>query len=427
MVAKIPVPAACSIGFLKGCFKRSGDLSTLSLSLFASTMLSIFLYLEAFEIEAKLLNSVVVLPALYIFLTATRKQSFVIGTLLAFFWFWWVGLSFRFTDYFFLAFIVPVLVSVIYGAIFYLASFLPVWGRALFFAYGFVIIEPFGFAWLKLDLITTNTFFSANSLAFVLIMASLAGFYYVRSIYRWLLFLLLLPAIWLPTPDMPSMPDLSIKLVESKVPQAIKWEREYLNIQIADTLDQIDQAITDGYEMIVLPEAVIPHFLNKNRELLELIRYKSYEITIIMGSLYLEGRLPYNSAYIFVDGNLTVANKMFLVPFGEGNPLPKWLGAHINRIFFDNAEDYKTAEKPTDYQVNGVMFRNAICYEAGIETLYKNAPDYIIAISNNGWFVPSIEPAMQRLFMKLYGKRHGVVVLHSSNESKSEVVGIDTK
>jgi apolipoprotein N-acyltransferase len=54
--------------------------------------------------------------------------------------------------------------------------------------------------------------------------------------------------------------------------------------------------------------------------------------------------------------------------------------------------------------------------------MYRDAPPYMIAISNNGWFTPSIEPTLQKLLMRLYAKRYGKIVWHSANESVSEVI-----
>ncbi len=48
--------------------------------------------------------------------------------------------------------------------------------------------------------------------------------------------------------------------------------------------------------------------------------------------------------------------------------------------------------KVTDYTIDGVKYRNAICYEGTSEKLYRDNPKNMILISNNGWVVPSVEP-----------------------------------
>lgn len=403
--------------------RSDGRFGSIYFSLFVAFCASLFLYLETINIEAKLLNTILIAVAIYLWLGANKKESLFIGFFVGLFWFWWISLSFRYTDFPPLALVVPFGVALVYAVIFWLVSFLPIWGRAIFFAFGLLIIEPFGFAWMKLDLMTTNTLFSANFYALPLLLFGFTMIYLIRSSYKYLAILPIFVAFVLPTPTTPSMPNLKIYLANSSISQDIKWEKHMLKPQIAKALKEIDEAIAAGYEIVVLPEAVVPYFLNMMPDLIDDITIRSSEITIVMGALFWEDKIPYNSTYIFNDRDLIVANKMFLVPFGEGNPLPKWMGRAINNIFFEGASDYKTAKEPTDYTVKGTVFRNAICYEAAIERMYQDAPDYMIAISNNGWFVPSIEPAMQRLFMKLYAKRYGVVVFHASNQSPSEIVG----
>jgi len=62
--------------------------------------------------------------------------------------------------------------------------------------------------------------------------------------------------------------------------------------------------------------------------------------------------------------------------------LPDWIGNIINRIFFDGAPDYKASLKITDYMIDGVKYRNAICYEGTSEKLYQDEPKNMILISN---------------------------------------------
>jgi apolipoprotein N-acyltransferase len=47
---------------------------------------------------------------------------------------------------------------------------------------------------------------------------------------------------------------------------------------------------------------------------------------------------------------------------------------------------------------------------------------YVIAISNNAWFAPSIEPTLQNLLMRYYARKNGAVIYHSANFRGSGVV-----
>ena len=146
----------------------------------------------------------------------------------------------------------------------------------------------------------------------------------------------------------------------------------------------------------------------------ELLKF-SQKITIVAGSLLSEEGIHYNVTYMFSDGKYEVAKKLVLVPFGEYIPLPKFARKFINDTFFAGASDFKTASKPTDFIINGVKFRNAICYEATCQEIHEGELNYVIAMSNNAWFSPSIEPTLQKLLMRFYARKNGVIIYHSAN------------
>jgi len=116
-----------------------------------------------------------------------------------------------------------------------------------------------------------------------------------------------------------------------------------------------------------------------------------------------------------------------LVPFGESNPLPDFLSDWVNKVFYDGAVDYKASKDVIDYKIDEKTYRNAICFEATSEKLYaKNTqgerPKNMIAISNNGWFTPSIEPTLQKLLLQYYSKKYGTTIYHAVNMSDSYMI-----
>ena len=46
----------------------------------------------------------------------------------------------------------------------------------------------------------------------------------------------------------------------------------------------------------------------------------------------------------------------------------------------------------------------------------------MVAISNQGWFYPSVEPTLQRLVMRHQARKYGTVIYHSVNMGPSEVI-----
>jgi len=113
---------------------------------------------------------------------------------------------------------------------------------------------------------------------------------------------------------------------------------------------------------------------------------------------------------------------VILVPFGEEIPLPKFFAEIINKIFYNGAEDYKTAKKPVDLKLSTGEFRNAICFEATRDELFVDHPKAMIAISNNAWFTPSIEPTLQKLLLEYFSRKYGTVIYHSANMGISKVI-----
>jgi apolipoprotein N-acyltransferase len=187
-------------------------------------------------------------------------------------------------------------------------------------------------------------------------------------------------------------------------------------------LKEIQNAIDEDYEVIVFPESVFPLYMNENQKIIDRLLKYSQDITIVAGSLYRDKGNNYNVTYMFQNGKYEMAKKLVLVPFGEYVPLPKFAQNIINDMFFAGQADFVTAEKPTDFIIKGVKFRNAICYEATCQEIYEGDVSYVIAISNNAWFAPSIEPTIQKLLMRYYARKNATTIYHSANYKGTGIV-----
>ncbi len=173
---------------------------------------------------------------------------------------------------------------------------------------------------------------------------------------------------------------------------------------------------------MVLPESAFPLFLDRSQILLSELKQKSHQIAIITGALGASDNKLYNSTYIFNKGEVKRLDKLILVPFGEEIPLPNFIKNPINNIFFDSAVDYSKANGVSDYEIDGVKIRNAICYEATKDELFKDNPKFMIAISNNAWFSPSTQPNLQSKILKLKAFKHKTTIYHSINGSPSQMI-----
>jgi apolipoprotein N-acyltransferase len=390
------------------------------------------IYLDWIGFNSTTVNTIAGLLALYLWLIADKFSWVWSGFFIGILWFWWMGISFIHYQMPWAIPFVVFIIGLIYASLFYLLISVVylleehlkihhLIGKAsilLVFSY----IHPLGFDWFKPELMFTNSYLGIEKWQFALILLA-----FIITIYKKRV-LFLLP-IFLAYPygshfETVSEVNPKINLINTYTPVEEKWIPIYKNRHIDNIFNQLKQAVNNQEEIIVFPESVFALYLNQEPNILTALKNYSKHITIITGGLYQENNttMPRNSTYIFQDGHFKVADKIVLVPFGEQNPLPNWMGKWINKIFFDGAPDYVPAENFTDYTINGITYRNAICFEATSEKLYEGNPKNMIVLSNNGWLIPSIEPTLQKILLQYYSKKYGTTIYHSVNMSKSYII-----
>jgi len=404
---------------------------------------SLFIYLAHMGTILHWLNTLTGLLSLYLLLSSGTKTWFWSGFFFGLFWFWWIGLSFI---HYRMPWAIPFVllaIAVVYGGIFWLiakaAALIdsrwsivnrgvakqrkPTLFTLSIKALGLLTlsyIHPFTFDWFKPELMFIESYLGIEKWQFALILTAL-----VLSIRKKHLgFILLAVLAYNPIPSgRGSASGDTIALVTTRTPVEEKWNKSRHPKQFKALFQAIDRAIDENKTLVILPESVFPVFLNRDQSLLNKLQQRAEKINIVTGALYWDGKTPRNSTYILTsDGRVRVANKVILVPFGEANPLPAFLSDWINRIFYDNAIDYKASTNVTDYVIDGRQYRNAICYEATSEALYAGNPREMIVLSNNGWFIPSIEPTLQQLLLQYYSQKYGTVIYHAVNMSPSYII-----
>jgi apolipoprotein N-acyltransferase len=356
-----------------------------------------------------------------------EHKWFGTGFYVGIFWFWWIGLSFR---YYALSWMIPFVdffIAIFYGFLFYLIGKLFCYIKkfnenaakiflVLILTFGFDYLSPFTFDWLKPEILFVNTIFGVEKIVLFLVFFAVA-FYKEMKYFS----LILLVVALLFKPHMPKIPDLDIYVSHTNIPQDKKWKREYINYEIRNNFNIINKAVKLRKDVVILPESAFPLFLNEHKDLMEKLKNISNEITIVTGGLHLKNNKFYNATYIFENGSVKILDKHVLVPFGEYIPLP-FFEKEINELFFGGASDYTTAKKFGIFNIGKYKFINAICYEATIEDLYKLKPSYVIALSNDAWFMPSIMPSLQEMIIKTYALKYSKIVYHSINGFKSYVI-----
>ncbi len=416
-------------------FKTSGNITTFELTrgFVISILASMYLYLAWLDISYPWLNSISALVAIYLLLGSSRRVWAYSGLFIGLFWFWWISMSFRLYGFAWATPIGILLTASTYSLLFWLAAFIsdrvesryhiPSLLLKIIFLLIASYIHPFGFDWFKPELMFVESYIGVEKWRFAIVLSAI-GLAIYREKPAYFIFIVFAFS-----------PMGGEKISKEQMELIDKTELVSTYISIEDKQDisthlsttnltkyKIDEAIRAGKEIIVFPESILPIFLNKELGLLKQYRELSHYITIVIGALHLDESVPKNSAYIFKDRKLKIADKVILVPFGESNPLPDWMGKLVNKIFYDSAVDYQASDKVSDYTINGRTYRSAICYEACSEKLYDGEPKYMIVLSNNGWFTPSIEPTMQRLLLQYYSRKYGTTIFHSINGSSSYII-----
>ncbi|RLA67225.1 MAG: apolipoprotein N-acyltransferase [Epsilonproteobacteria bacterium] len=392
--------------------------------LLISALGSSFIYLAYWNLSFPFVNTLLALTALYLLLQEDRKIWFISGAFIGLFWFWWIALS---LEHYGMTWAVPIELFIImlsYGFLFWLIAYLaeksPL-GHTAIKALGLLLlsyVHPFGFDWLKPELMFVQSYLGIHKWQFFIILATM-----VLSIYKkQLLYLFFLILAYQPTVHTQSKPLQDIVLISTQTTVQEKWNKDLHKAQFEAVFSQIDKAIAEKKTLIVFPESIFPIFLNRSQDNLKRLKAKAKNISIVIGGLYWDGKTPRNSSYIFTKGKVSIANKVLLVPFGESNPLPDFLSDWVNKVFYDGAIDYKASTDITDYYIDSVQYRNAICFEATAEKLYEGNPARIIVISNNGWFTPSTEPTLQKLLLVYYSKKYGTTIYHAVNMSASYII-----
>ena len=359
------------------------------------------------------------------FINLNNRAILFAGYFVGIFWFYWIGYSFEYQNVMYMK--LPVAIG--FGFI-YLIFFSPllisknVFYRA-FTLFALSFFEPFDYNWLTMELPFINSFFGVQKYQYVLILVSLAlsSFFVFKKDKKLFILPALLLLLAIDFSDQEKvLPKLKIKTVQTDILQKDKWKRKNLNKIISMNFNEIQKAIDEGYDIVVLPESTFPLYLNHHRAIVEELKRLSYKIGIVTGALYAQNSKHYNVNYILENGKITIAKKVILVPFGEYVPLPKVLRDWVNKTFFNSTSDFVTATKPTTYTLKGVEFTNAICYETTCSEIYEHSPKYIIANSNNAWFDPSIEHSVQRLLMMFYAKKYHAIIFHSTNNKGSGII-----
>lgn len=375
-----------------------------------------------FNIEIRVLNTILGLLALYFLLIIPKKALLISGFMTGILWCWWMAVSLQYYDLVYLTPVILICIGTVFGIIFYFFALFDRLTFRILTIFAFTFFAPFGFNWMKFELLFIDSYIGIDKVSFLLVLVS---FYFIIKLKRFKILgiIPLLFALSFPKGQYIQNPNAKIYMPQMNVNQNLRWDKQYKATLEQQNFDEINNAINQQKDLVVLPETAFTTALNRNENLLQKLKELSFKIDIITGALYVENNQIYNASYHFTKGQIQIAKKVVLVPFGEEIPFPKFIVDFINKVFYNGAQDYSKASEPTDFVIKGEKFRNAICYEATTDKIFENLgnTEYMVAISNNAWFTPSIEPTLQHLLLKYYSKNYDVNIYHVANGSSNRI------
>ena len=262
-----------------------------------------------------------------------------------------------------------------------------------------------------------------------------------------------------------------ILVVQPNVAQFLKRERQARRTLFVDIEDQTVEALNKASgemkpDMIVWPESMIQPGPD-HTEAYEAVwseKVRKHGCHFLAGGTYVKDEPHvyrhwnphtqqwqeqkddftdwHNSAYFFTaDGRFRGRyDKMHLVPFGEFVPLGDIL-PFMDDIILQSAgfvRDVKPGEKITFFEMTGAdgvvyKFSTPICYEVGFPDLFasfvekggEKKADYVVNISNDGWFHESAELEQTTTIAAFRAVENRVGVVRATNTGISAFIKPD--
>jgi len=181
--------------------------------------------------------------------------------------------------------------------------------------------------------------------------------------------------------------------------------------------------------IFIFPEGIITSTYFKDLKFFEKIFRENYNInhTVILGINSMQENKIYNSLIAFNTHSelLYKYNKNKLVPFGEFLPFENFF-RHVGlKKITQGYQSFSADNKREILDINQLKFIPLICYEiiySGKINLNKNYYDFILNISEDGWFGKSIGPEQHLSHSIFRSIEEGKNVIRSTNNGTSALV-----
>jgi apolipoprotein N-acyltransferase len=226
-------------------------------------------------------------------------------------------------------------------------------------------------------------------------------------------------------------------LIQGNIPQAIKWQKQYRTMNLGKYCRLTTQAAqADHPTLVVWPESAVPGpFLQDSQTTHTVFRLaQSIRTHLLLGTaqrpkLGKRNRVlthRYNSVFLISpEGTITgYYHKIHLLPFAEylpyreALPWPKRLAVH--------AGDFIPGQNYTIFEVNGIKFGVAICWENIFPDLVRQfvarGAEFIVNVTNEAWFGDTAAPYQFVMMSVFRAVENRVAVARAANTGISCVI-----
>jgi apolipoprotein N-acyltransferase len=204
--------------------------------------------------------------------------------------------------------------------------------------------------------------------------------------------------------DEPPAPrTLRVTLVQPSIPQTLIWDTSRDQERFRELIHLSEQALTNGTDLLVWPEAAVPSFARWDTNIYPAITnlVRQHHVWLILGSDDLApARQPtegdsyeyYNASFLVnPDGEFVSRyRKRKLVVFGEYIPLVRWLP--FVKWFTPIEGGFTPGNRPVPFYLTNPDVKTSvlICFEDIFPHVAReyadDDTDFLVNLTNNGWF-----------------------------------------
>ena len=234
-------------------------------------------------------------------------------------------------------------------------------------------------------------------------------------------------AIRLATAEKAIIWGVTVRLVQPSIPQTLKWDADSAEENLMQHIRLSKSKGVDAVTHVIWSEAATPFILNQDDAARAMtISALHQEETLITGSLRRVDKMHLsNSVLVLNDVGQIVSyyDKSHLVPFGEYVPFRNILPMEK---LVPIASDFKAGSGPRTIRIPGAPPAGLlVCYEIifpGRVVDEKHRPDWLINVTNDGWYGNSAGPYQHLAAAQLRAVEEGLPVVRAAGSGISAVI-----